>query len=70
MERNPYVLGEMTSQGVAVVELTPEQVRESGSTCACCGNYGWCGGFNVCFPCSADDCESVHPEMIAESEED
>lgn len=64
MKKNPYVFGEITSQGVVVHEVKDNLI------CECCLRIIWCGGYDVCFECRTNDCESVHPEMIAEGGED
>lgn len=63
---NPYILGVMTSQGVAVKKLSVSDSLTRKNYCECCRREVWCGGYTVCFECSTNDCESVHPEMMAE----
>jgi hypothetical protein len=65
---DPYILGVRTSQGVDVVELGTAEVLKGGSYCACCLRTIWCGGYNVCFECRTNDCESVHRELLEEAE--
>lgn len=58
----PYNFGERTSHDV--------EVREDPHCehCACCGRKIWCGGFNVCFDCRTNDCESVHDTIAIRGE--
>lgn len=56
-EDSPYVRGEVSAQGVEVV-------AGNFSICQCCHRRVWCGGWNVCFECRMNGCESVHPELM------
>lgn len=62
-EDNPYVRGEVTSQGVRV-----KGGQDDNETCECCLRTVWCGGWSVCFECRMNDCESVHADLNEEGE--